>query len=168
MGWDCPSCGFNGNDDDSLRCSCGHELVIQVPPPNYNKIDGALILVACGLVISIILSLSAVIDPAPRVNSNMRLAATIIGVLIALIPITLLIMLFRKKKRLPLLIRLYYLMNLAVAYINYFSTKSLPDVAGKIRAVNTSFDVLAITFISCCIWVTYFSVSTRVKKTFIR
>lgn len=168
MAWDCPACGFNGNDDGTVRCSCGHELMIQEAPPNYNKIDGALIFVAAGLAISIITTISSVTDEISKANSSMQVALSIIGIIFALIPFALLVILFKKKRKFPTYIRIYYLLNLGIAYLNYISAKSMPDIPGKIKSINHSIDVLAITFVGCCIWVTYFSISARVKKTFIR
>jgi len=168
MAWDCPSCGFSGNDDASIRCSCGHELIIQIEPPNYNKIDGALIFVACGLVLSIIMILSSVTDEISKANSSMQVGLSILGIISIIIPVALLIILFRKSKYFPIYIRIYYLLNFGIAYLNYLAAKSMPDIPNKIKTINNSIDVLAMTFVGCCIWVTYFSVSARVKKTFIR
>ena len=141
--------------------------MIQEAPPNYNKIDGALIFVAAGLAISIITTISSVTDEISKANSSMQVALSIIGIIFALIPCALLVTLFKKKRKFPTYIRIYYLLNLGIAYLNYISAKSMPDIPGKIKSINNSIDVLAITFIGCCIWVTYFSISARVKKTFI-
>jgi len=168
VAWDCPSCGFNGNDDASIRCSCGHELVIQIEPTNYNKIGGVLIFVVCGLVLSVIMTVSSVTDEISKANSSMQIGLSLLGIIFVIIPVALLVTLFKKKKYFPICIRIYYLLNLGLAYLNYLAAKAMPDVSDRIKAINNSINVLAMTFISCCIWVTYFSVSARVKKTFIR
>ncbi|GFE59273.1 DUF2569 family protein [Geobacter sp. AOG1] len=167
MAWDCPSCGYTGNDDETLRCSCGHENLVY-EAPNFNKIDGALIFVAVGLIISVITILSSFTDAVAFAAGGERFAIMIIGAIIVIIPIGLLMLLFKRKRSFPRYIKLWYLANLIVAYLNFLSIKASPDTPEKIKTLNNAIDVLALTFIGCCIWVTYFFVSARVKKTFVR
>ena len=167
MSWQCSSCGFNGNDDDTLRCSCGHENMVY-EPPNFNKIDGALIFVAAGLVISVITILSSFTDAIAFAKGGEKTVLLVFGILIFIIPVSLLILLFKKKRTFPRYIKLWYIANIAFAYLNFISIKSAPNTPEKIKMLNNSIDVLALTILSCCIWLTYFFVSVRVKRTFIR
>ena len=167
MSWQCSSCGFDGNDDSTLRCSCGHENLVY-EPPNYNKIDGALMFVAAGLVLSVIMTLSSFTDAiafAKGVEQNVLL---ILAALFLIIPICLLMLLFKRKRTFPRYIKLWYIANLVLAFLNFISKKSAPNTPENIKMLNGAIDVLALTTLSCCIWLTYFFVSVRVKRTFIR
>jgi len=167
MAWDCPSCGYAGNDDEKLRCSCGHENLVY-EAPNFNKIDGALIFVAVGLIISVITILSSFIDAVAFASGGEKFAIMVIGAILVIIPIGLLILLYKRKRVFPRYIKLWYLGNLIFAYHNFVSIKALPETPEKFKALNNAIDVLALTFICCCIWVTYFFTSDRVKKTFVK
>jgi hypothetical protein len=37
MAWVCPSCGFSGNDDALIRCTCGYEQFTQESPQISSK-----------------------------------------------------------------------------------------------------------------------------------
>ena len=167
MSWQCSSCGFDGNDDGTLRCSCGHENLIY-EPPNYNKIDGALIFVAAGLVLSVIMILSSFTDAIAFAKGGEKTALLILGALFLIIPFALLILLFKKKRTFPRYIKLWYIANLALAFLNFMSIKSAQNTPEKIKMLNSAIDVLALTTLSCCIWITYFFLSVRVKRTFTR
>lgn len=167
MSWQCPSCGFDGNDDGTLRCSCGHENLVY-EPPNYNKIDGALIFVAAGLVLSVIMILSSFTDAIAFAKNDEKNVLLVFGAVIIIIPIALLILLFKRKRTFPRYVKLWYIANLVMAFLNFISIKSSPNSPEKIKMLNNAIDVLALTFVGCCIWITYFFVSARVKKTFVR
>lgn len=167
MPWQCSSCGFDGNDDGTLRCSCGHENIVY-EPPNYSKIDGALMFVAAGLVITVIMILSSFTDAIAFTKGVEKAVRLALGALFLIIPVALLILLFKKKRTFPRYIKLWYMANLVLAFINFISIKFAPDTTEKIKMLNSAIDVLALTTLTCCIWITYFFVSVRVKKTFIR
>lgn len=52
MAWVCPSCGFSGNEDASIRCTCGYELIIQEVRQKTSKNTAAAHIVALLLLIS--------------------------------------------------------------------------------------------------------------------
>jgi len=96
VSWQCPSCGFDGNDDGTLRCTCGHENLVY-EPPDYTKIDGGLIFVATGLIISIIVILASFSDTIALTKGGENITLLFLGTLIIIVPIALLVLLFKKK-----------------------------------------------------------------------
>ena len=155
MSWQCPSCGFNENDDETLRCSCGHENIVY-DAPNYNKIDGGLMFVASGLVISMFTILSSSSDAVAFAKDEDKITLLVFGAIIFIIPMALLILLFKRKRSFPRYIKLWYIANLIMTYVNMISIKSSPNTPEKIQILNSAIDVLALTSLSCCVWLTYF------------
>ncbi len=167
MVWTCPACGCRENDDSNLRCSCGHENLIY-DPPNYNKIDGGLVFVAGGLILSIIVTLSVYSDALAFATEVEKATLAIIGGIMLVIPLFLLTLLCKRKRSFPKYIKIWYLINVVLAYANFRTIKSAPELIGKVGTVNHSIDCLALTAIGCLFWLTYFFLSVRVKKTFVR
>jgi hypothetical protein len=165
MAWTCPSCGFDGNDDSSIRCSCGQELTIK-EEINYNKIGGGLFLVAIGLVIT---PLSYLVPFLKRLESGQVqiVIESLQIILFIVLPIVLLYMLFRRKRLFPKLIITYYLLGMVLAWSNYFIVKSMTDMQNYYDNLNDSIDIAVVTMVISFVWIIYFKISKRAKMTFI-
>ena len=121
-----------------------------------------------GLGLSVIMILSSFTDAIAFAKGGEKAALLVLGALFLIIPIALLILLFKKKRTFPRYVKLWYIANLVLAFLNFISIKSAPNTPEKIKMLNSAIDVLALTTLGCCIWLTYFFVSVRVKRTFIR
>jgi hypothetical protein len=86
------------------------------------------------------------------------------------LPIVLLIILFLKKKFFPKMMVSFLILHLIVAIMAYFGWKYvyLRDAASFGKSFYFAKGVLMSAVIGCCVWIPYFFISERVKKTFVR
>ncbi|MFL0245580.1 DUF2569 domain-containing protein [Candidatus Clostridium stratigraminis] len=150
----------------------------------YDKIGGWLILVAIGLCISIVLNLPTFIKTINSINSKAWPLLTtigtkyyqaglkeaiyfeIIGFFIILITNLLCIIFFFKKKRLfPKLMISLLTFNLIFQITQHIIVISNTSFNANSTLTNLQ---LAKPFITALVWIPYFILSERVKKTFIK
>jgi len=173
MAWTCPSCGFGKNEDSVVRCLCGYEL----PPAeyqnqNYERVGGLLLLVAFGLSLTaltngILILRSAKVDYVPVIVIIIEWVSALFYVAL---PIILLIILFLKKRFFPKMMVSFLMLHLIVAIMAYFGWKYvyLRDAAIFEKSFFFAKCVVVSAVIGCCIWIPYFFISERVKRTFVR
>jgi hypothetical protein len=173
MAWKCPSCGFDQNEDSVVRCVCGYELPpVEYQNQNYERVGGLLLLVACGLSLSalingILIARSAKVEYVPLIVVVIEWVSALFYVAL---PIVLLIILFLKKKFFPKMMVSFLILHLIVAIMAYFGWKYvyLRDAASFGKSFYFAKGVLMSAVIGCCVWIPYFFISERVKKTFVR
>ncbi len=168
MSWTCTSCGFDDNDDSALRCSCGHEVEDNVPP-NYNRIGGALYFVAGGLILVPALYVLSALDRFENgllQSTAMYLIEGTQALIFVLVPLTLLAMLFARKKKFRLCVILYYSVAFLIALGNYLLIKSMPQMPNYYKNLNNAIDTAVISFFVSGGWIAYFKFSERAKQTF--
>ena len=110
MSWTCPSCENEDNCDSSVRCSCGYEIQ-DTTEQNYNKIGGALIIIALGLIltpISYLIPFRKRLEGIETFTPELYIAEGLQAFIFVLIPLLFLYMLFRKKRNFPKLLIGYY------------------------------------------------------------
>lgn len=165
MAWTCPLCGFDNNDDSSIRCSCGQELTIK-EKIDYKKIGGGLYLVVIGLLIT---PISYLIPFLKRFESGQVQfeIETIQIIIFVLLPIVLLFLLIRKNRLFPKIIIAYYIAGSIIAWVNYILDKHMNNGFDYYENLNKSIDVAVITTIVSLAWILYFTKSKRSKMTFV-
>jgi len=168
MSWTCPSCENEDNSDSSVRCSCGYEIQ-DTTEPNYNKIGGALIIIALGLIltpISYLIPFRKRLEGIEFFTPELYITEGLQAFIFVLIPLLLLYMLFRKKRKFPKLLIGYYAFGFLLALGNYLIAKSAPQSATYYIVLNDSIDRAVISFVVSAIWISYLLFSQRVKETF--
>ncbi len=169
MAWTCPSCGFEENEDSILRCCCGYELTLP-EDRNYDKVGGALFLVAIGLAVTAVangLSLTVRLDKASYITVPTVIAEAFFALVYIVAPLILLVMLFMRKRFVPKLMISFYLLTLGVAILHYIGARSLPEPHMLHKALYEAKASILASSVVCFIWVPYFLISERVKKTFV-
>jgi len=86
--------------------------------------------------------------------------------LLLVFSVLLLVLFFERKRRFPLLLIIFSLLNLAVFGLDYLAMALIP--AAKAHATSNTLWGLAGAAVYVMIWVPYFSFSKRVKTTFVR
>ena len=173
MAWKCPSCGFDQNEDSVVRCVCGYELPpVEYQNQNYDRVGGLLLLVAVGLSLTaltngILIARSAKVEYVPLIVVVIEWISALFYVAL---PIVLLIILFLKKRFFPKMMVSFLILNLIVAIMAYFGWKYvyLRDAAIFGKSFYLAKGVLMSAVIGCCVWIPYFFISERVKRTFVR
>jgi len=87
-------------------------------------------------------------------------------ILLLVFSVLLLVLFFEKKRRFPLLLIIFSLLNLAVFGLDYLAMALIP--AAKAHATSSTLWGFAGAAVYVMIWVPYFSFSKRVKTTFLR
>ncbi len=168
MSWTCPSCENEDNCDSSVRCSCGYEIQ-DTTEQNYNKIGGALIIIALGLIltpISYLIPFRKRLEGIETFTPELYIAEGLQAFIFVLIPLLFLYMLFRKKRNFPKLLIGYYSSGFFWALGNYFIAKSAAQDPDYYIVLNDSIDRAVILFVVSAIWISYLLFSQRVKETF--
>jgi len=156
-----------------VRCPCGYELPpVEYQNQNYERVGGALLLVAGGLSITalingILIARSAKVDYVPLIVIIIEWVSALLYVAL---PIMLLIILFLKKRFFPKLMVSFLILHLIVAIMAYFGMKYfyLRDAPIFEKPFYFARCVAVSAVIGCCIWIPYFFISERVKRTFVR
>jgi hypothetical protein len=169
MAWTCPSCGFEENEDSILRCPCGYELT---PPEdrNYDNVGGALFLVAIGLAVTAVangFSLTVRLHKAPYITVPTATAEAFFALVYIIAPLILLVILFMRKRIVPKLMISFYLLTLGIAILLYIGARSLSGPHMLQKALYEAKASILASAVVCFIWVPYFLVSERVKRTFV-
>jgi hypothetical protein len=170
MAWTCPSCGFEENEDSILRCPCGYELT---PPEdrNYDNVGGALFLVAIGLAVTAVangFSLTVRLHKAPYITVPTATAEAFFALVYIIAPLILLVILFMRKRIVPKLMISFYLLTLGIAILLYIGARSLSGPHMLQKALYGAKVSILVSSVACFIWVPYFLISERVKRTFVR
>ena len=170
MAWTCPSCGFKENEDSILRCPCGYELTLP-EDRNYDNVGGALLLVAIGLAGTAVvnaLSLTLRLHRSYYITAPTAAVEAFFALVYIVAPLVLLVFLFMKKRILPKLMISFYLLTLGIAVLFYIGARSLPGSHMFQKAIYEAKVLILASSGACFIWVPYFLISERVKKTFVR
>jgi len=170
MAWTCPSCGFEENEDSILRCPCGYELTLP-EDRNYDNVGGALLLVAIGLAVTAVangLSLTVRLHKASYITGPTAATEAFFALVYIVTPLILLVILFMRKRIVPKLMISFYLLTLGIAVLLYIGARSLPGPHILQRALYEAKVSILASSVACFIWVPYFLISERVKRTFIR
>jgi len=170
MAWTCPSCGFEENEDLILRCPCGYELTLP-EDRNYDNVGGALLLVAIGLAVTAVangLSLTVRLHKASYITAATAAAEAFFALVYIVAPLILLVILFMRKRIVPKLMICFYLLTLGIAVLLYIGARSLPGPHMLQKALYEAKVSILTSSLACFIWVPYFLISERVKRTFIR
>ena len=83
-----------------------------------------------------------------------------------LVPVALIVLLFKRKKQFPLLAIAYYVLGFCLVYFNYRAVQSMLQLPDYLEQLDHAKKTVAITFVSSAIWIIYFKFSERVKNTF--
>jgi hypothetical protein len=165
MAWTCASCGFDGNDDSSIRCTCGQELAVS-EDINYKKIGGGLYLVIFGLILTPIFYLVPLLG---RLESGhvILLIEFIQTIIFVFMPIFLLFKLIKRHKSFPIMIICYYILGIILVWLNYYAFKLMPIDDIYYENLNGAIDTAVVTSVVSFAWILYFLKSKRAKMTFI-
>jgi len=167
MEWGCIKCGKEIPQDREFCSECEEK--------QFRKIGGFLYLPLIGLIVSVASYLFAMtqafkvlVENYWHINSDAKMffiTSLLIYVMMFLFSVYTLSLFLRKKKNLPKAYILLLVSGLVTLSINTFLLYKL------IHGVTIGYDELVPIFrnvISVLIWVPYFLVSARVKRTFIR
>ena len=169
MAWICPSCNFEENNDTSVRCSCGHE-VLDTEEPNYTKPGGALLLVLLGHIVGVFISsikLFSWFGTLQGETSYFVQQEIFRSSLVLIISSFMLFFMLKKSKVLPALMITFYVLAIIWTFSNYLIIKSMTSLPNYYDHLNNSIDHAVITFVGCSVWAAYFKFSKRVKNTFV-
>ncbi|PHM45293.1 hypothetical protein Xmau_00943 [Xenorhabdus mauleonii] len=162
--WFCTKCGKKEIPQDTEYCEeCAED--------SFKKIGGWLYLPAIGLIFSvifIIFQIVVAVHTIPRVSYYSTLQNTVIFTLVANIILLLLtiytaIQFFNKLKKAP---RLYILLRLLNIVFQIITVYLIVDGLGESMTYSLMAPVLQ-QGITAAIWIPYFMVSVRVRKTFV-
>jgi hypothetical protein len=155
--------------------------------PKHPKIRGALILVAIGLIFSLVSNLadfSGAIAPilgsplwerytnpeSPEYHAQWKLVIiydAIMATIILFWNIVMLAFFFRKKRVFPRLASASLPIIFLLIFASYYLGGLIPDVAGSAEYAKQG-TALIVRFIGMHVWIPYFLLSKRVAKTFVR
>jgi hypothetical protein len=79
-----------------------------------------------------------------------------------------LVQLLRKKKAVPSLMVIFYVLMMGVLCIRYMEVKRIAELTGSPKDLGDEFTFTVRMLIASAIWIPYFLVSQRVKNTFVR
>lgn len=152
---------------------------------NYDKLGGWLIFVALGLILAAVLlfltsssiaqifasgSWSLLTTPGTEYYNSLNAPIIIFdascNTILFIFSVINLIYFFRKKKLFPKLLIIFYIINLAFIFVDYYLNSLLPAVQADPSL--QSYDDLARAVINAAIWIPYFIKSKRVKATFVK
>lgn len=171
MAWTCPSCGFDRNEGSVVRCPCGYELPpVEYQNQNYERVGGLLLLVAGGLTVTALIN-GIRVAISVKVGYVPLITIQCISVLCYVaLPIILLIILFSKKRFFPKTMVSFLILHLIVATMAYFRWKYVYLRNGPIFEKSFYFSkcIVISAVLGCCVWIPYFFLSERVRRTFVR
>lgn len=158
-------------------------VIRKVEEPNYQKIGGWLILFGIGIVVNpfrLLLTIGKLIPiffngswtilttPGTATYHPLWAPSIIIELLgniaFLLFSIVVAVLFFQKRSTLPKVIIAFLLLNLAFVVVDFLLANSIPVIASQ--GNQGPLGEIARSIIACLIWVPYFQISKRVKRTF--
>jgi hypothetical protein len=110
--------------------------------------------------------------PAPPVEFSpgvdFAMALSLFSLLIVAYAVFCLIQFFRKKKSVPRLMIVFYILLLVLVGASYYLVTQFPELPHSPKMVGEATMGIVRTVIAVAIWIPYFLVSVRVKNTFVR
>jgi hypothetical protein len=180
MSWKCPACGKDDNDE-ILRCTCGHELAGLNKPIKesndtenyclpYDKITGSLkgmVILLSGTLIYFTYVTTKIDLFGPVAEPIEILLRLLIVFDLNVIPILLILLLIKRKRIFRPITILYYFLNMVIYSFAFFVLSSLLSVADMRKVVAQGL-VDLLLLIAWTSMVVYLIVSKRAKETLIR